>query len=65
MKNIIKNRYLVFAGICYYPLGGWDDFKGSFKTKKEALLEAKKDWDEGWTWAHIVDSNDDTMEEVE
>lgn len=29
-------RYLVFTYDCYYPLGGWDDFRDSFDTIEEA-----------------------------
>lgn len=41
-------RYLLFAGFDYYPLGGWDDFKGDFDTKESALVyctsEIHSDW---------------------
>ncbi len=30
-------RYLLFAGEQYYPLGGWDDLKGSFDTVEAAI----------------------------
>lgn len=29
------NRYLVFAGLTYYPNGGWDDFIDSYSTLEE------------------------------
>ena len=29
-------RYLVFAGIDYYPAGGWNDFAGDADTLDEA-----------------------------
>ncbi len=32
---ILKN-YLVFIGLVYYPLGGWEDFIDSFDTREEA-----------------------------
>lgn len=34
-------RYLVFAYECYYPNGGWNDFKGSYDTLEEAKVAAK------------------------
>lgn len=30
-------RFLLFYNECYYPSGGWDDFKGSFNTEAEAV----------------------------
>lgn len=29
--------YLVFAYDQYYPSGGWNDYRGSFNTKHEAM----------------------------
>jgi hypothetical protein len=43
--------YLVFAGDVYYPLGGFDDFKGSFDTLEEAQAAIPED---DFTWGHIV-----------
>jgi hypothetical protein len=34
-------RFLVFAFDSYYPRGGWDDFQQSFKSLKEAKLNAE------------------------
>jgi hypothetical protein len=48
-------RYLLFTGNQYYPSGGWSDFKGSFDTVEEALIETRGDW-----W-HIVDSEIGTV----
>jgi len=45
-------RYLLFGGDQYYPLGGWQDFKGAFDTKDQALKEAAN-W--SWDWYQIVD----------
>ena len=47
-------RYLVFAGSDYYPCGGWEDFRSSHDTIKEAkesvvAAGGKEDW-----W-HILD----------
>lgn len=41
--------YMLFAGDTYYPLGGWEDFKGfypSVESAKDALLamDYKPDW---------------------
>lgn len=49
-------RYLLFAGDCYYPCGGWSDFRGSFDNLDEARELAMKDHDPGWDWFHIVDT---------
>lgn len=46
-------EFLLFGGDQYYPLGGWQDYKGDFGTEKEALKEAAA-W--GWDWYHIVNS---------
>ena len=35
-------RYLLFAGDQYYPSGGWNDFKNSFHSLKEATEAANK-----------------------
>jgi hypothetical protein len=29
-------RYATFAYDCYYPTGGWSDFRGAFDTPEEA-----------------------------
>ncbi len=47
-------RYLLFSGDEYYPLGGWNDFKGSFDTLEEAK-EAKEKLS-GHDWYQIVDT---------
>lgn len=47
--------FLLFLGDKYYPNGGWNDFKGSFVTLKEAQ-ESIYNWD-AFDWAHIVDSS--------
>lgn len=52
--------YLLFSGDSYYPTGGWNDFKGNYKTLEEAINSAndKKDW---WhivsteTWEIVMD----------
>lgn len=46
------DQYLLFGGDNSYPLGGWQDFKGSFPTERAALREAAN-W--GWDWWHIID----------
>jgi len=43
---------LLFAGDNYYPVGGWNDFRGQFQSETDALAAvAKGDWD----WWHLVD----------
>lgn len=54
------NRYMLFGGSVYYPVGGMDDFAGSFST-----LEAAKDYaentyiDEDFEWWHVYDTEED------
>jgi len=45
-------RYVLFGGDQYYPLGGWQDFKGSFGSREAAVREAAG-W--GWDWWQVVD----------
>lgn len=47
-------KYMVFAGSCYYPRGGWLDFQGFFDGY-EAALELAKSLNKDW-W-HIVDGD--------
>jgi hypothetical protein len=42
--------YLLFCGDSYYPTGGWNDFKGSYKTLEEAINSSNDDND----WWHVV-----------
>ena len=48
------DKWLLFAGDAYYPIGGFHDFVGSYtelEKAKEAAWAAKLDW-----W-HIVNGN--------
>lgn len=47
-------RYHLFAGDDYYPLGGWEDWRGAFATIEEALVAAA-DTRRSQDWWHIVD----------
>lgn len=54
-------RYLLFYGDYYHPQGGWNDFRGSFDTKTEAVEKYIKEYrgnafGYGSGWGHIVDS---------
>lgn len=63
-------RYLLFAGSCYYPSGGIEDFIKDFDTKEEAISFTKNYINEQiktqdresinhyfeWNWLHIFDS---------
>lgn len=50
-------RYLLFIGLHYYPLGGWDDFKDSFDTVEEAK-QYFTDLDMGCgAWSQIIDTH--------
>ena len=45
-------RYLLFRGDQWYPLGGWDDFFGSYDTIEEAKAAGRACSHDWW---HIVD----------
>lgn len=48
-KKQIVNKFLVFQGNNFYPLGGWGDFRKSFRSKELALKwieKNKMDWNE-------------------
>jgi hypothetical protein len=54
-------KYALFAGICYYPNGGAEDFQGfgtidELKAKHEAYRE-KAAVHRDATWAHICDES--------
>lgn len=56
-------RFLLFTGMAFYPSGGWDDFKGDFKSQDEAHTEAMALYeglpdglDKTYYWAQIVDT---------
>jgi hypothetical protein len=56
-------RYFLFAGMQYYPGGGWGDFQGAFASVEEAknkLLDCDLDWLDWW---QVVDS--ETLEVIE
>ena len=52
-------RYILFAGLNYYPAGGWNDMNLSFDATEEVLLENPelplkiKDFD----WHHVIDTH--------
>lgn len=48
-------RYLLFTGDCFYPCGGWDDFRGDFDSV-DAAKAAKLDRHSRDDWFHIVDT---------
>ena len=52
-KDNPKGKYLLFAGDNQYPDGGWNDFKGSFQNKENAIETAKR---HHYDWWHVVDS---------
>lgn len=47
-------RYMLFAGMTYYPSGGWKDYRGSFTTLEAALAGAANLYSDR-DWWHIVD----------
>jgi len=56
------NRYLVFAGADYYPIGGFDDFVAGFRELQyamkfiETIHETGKN-KEPAEWCHIIDTH--------
>jgi hypothetical protein len=59
------NKYLVFAGLTYYPKGGWDDFVESYSTLEEIQQHFIYDGEFENTvnsfcydWLEIVDTTD-------
>lgn len=54
-----KKRYWLFTGDCYYPKGGFDDFKMSFdkiSTAYKWIVDNCKINTGDDNWAHIYDS---------
>lgn len=47
-----EKRYALFGGDCYYPEGGFNDFRGAFDTVKAAVRQAKA---KKMEWFHILD----------
>lgn len=54
----ISVKVMLFSGSAFYPLGGWDDFKGYFETVEDAKKSLLAQDDElvhgDDLWAHIV-----------
>lgn len=55
-------RYFLFSGDTFYPLGGWRDFCGAFRSLQEANEAFDEQGQVGNDWAHIIDIQ--TMEMV-
>jgi hypothetical protein len=52
-------RYLVFAGVNYYPSGGWGDFHGDFDSIEEgeaSLRLLNNGRYRKWEWMQILDT---------
>lgn len=60
-------RYLLFAGIRYYPSCAWDDFKGSFSSFDTAhergifFVNGEIYEEHNCDWAQIVDGETGTV----
>lgn len=54
-------RYLLFAGVDYYPEGGFNDYVNSYSTYNEALEDAQKLLSDGNQWWQIVDTLENTI----
>ena len=52
-------RFLIFAGLEYYPMGGWGDFYDSAETVEDALEKLAHAQCNDW-W-QIVDSTTGTV----
>ena len=56
-----NDMVMLFAGSCYYPYGGWEDFQGYFNTIDEAKIFLLNNWESFGIccspWAHIVEEN--------
>lgn len=48
-------RYFVFAYDTYYPLGGWNDFKGAFDTLEEARKIAQQTMTDNYQIVDVVE----------
>jgi hypothetical protein len=47
--------YMLFAGDCWYPEGGWLDYRGTFPSIAEAKAVAELGDENGkYDWWHIV-----------
>lgn len=59
--SIMCKRYALFAGMRYYPDGGWEDFKGLFETIEDAQAFSRDSLNEKdeeflvYDWGQIVD----------
>lgn len=53
-------RFMLFAGMHYYPAGGWDDFVDSFDTVEDAVAHPKI-VSEYWDWWQVVDTATGTV----
>lgn len=53
-KIFIQIKHMLFAGDCYYPDGGWDDFKGYFNSIELAQNYMYENCKGAYEWAHIV-----------
>lgn len=49
-------RYLLFAGPCFYPNGGWQDLSASFDDLNAAKELAHKSFGGEDHWWHVVDT---------
>ena len=57
----MMDRYLLFAGDRYYPLGGWEDLKGEYPSvekAKDAFLKISEEMDATEIWGHLVRCDD-------
>jgi hypothetical protein len=56
--------YLLFAGDCYYPKGGWADWRGTYQTLLEATTAAANLGTDGLEWWQIIEQYDDGTGQV-
>ena len=57
------NRYLVFSGSTYYPVGGGDDFNKAFTSLEleKAKALATSMGSARYEWAHVFDCETNTV----
>jgi len=57
---IETKRYMVFAGVAYYPSGGIHDLVGTYDTIDSKIIHADNG-NEFCTWLHIYDLKEERI----
>lgn len=57
------NKFYVFLGEIYYPLGGYKDFKGEFDSLDDAVKYIRINYSNAFDrWCHVVKDNKIVLE---